>query len=100
MYYIYILYSPSFDKYYVGYTQDYNQRLVTHNTTDKNTFTSKYRPWRIETVFGAGEDEAKAIHLERFIKKQKSRKLLLHLIDGKELKNELAQLVRVPHLRD
>jgi len=38
--------------------------------------------------------------VERFIKKQKSRSLILKLVEGKELSGELAQLVRVPHVRD
>jgi len=38
MYYIYILYSPSSDKYYVGYTNDYNRRLLEHNEGVRTTF--------------------------------------------------------------
>ncbi len=49
--YLYILYSPKFDKYYVGETKDIDVRLFSHNNTDRNTFTSKYRPWQLEVLF-------------------------------------------------
>jgi len=71
MYYIYILYSERSDKYYIGYTSDYQRRLTEHNTTERSTYTSKHRPWRLEAVFECGESESEAMKLEAFIKKQK-----------------------------
>jgi putative endonuclease len=100
MYYVYILYSESFDKYYVGYTNDHVLRLHAHNTTNRNTYTSKYRPWAMAAVFEVGPVESEAVRIERFIKKQKSRKLIEAVISGRELQGILAQLVRVPHVRD
>jgi putative endonuclease len=38
--------------------------------------------------------------IEKFIKKQKSRRLIEKLIAGCELEGVLAQLVRVPQVRD
>jgi len=37
MFYIYILYSVSSDKFYVGYTNDPYRRLIEHNTKPFNT---------------------------------------------------------------
>jgi putative endonuclease len=71
MFYIYILYSPSSDKYYVGYSNDYERRLIEHNSSPKNTFTSKHRPWHLKAVFACGNIEASAMQIEKFIKKQK-----------------------------
>lgn len=46
------------------------------------------------------DGETAAINFERFIKKQKSRKLSRQLVDpGFVVMGFLAQLVRVPHLR-
>ncbi len=82
MFYIYIVYSDKHDKYYIGYTSDYLRRLDEHNSQPHfNTFTAKYRSWHLAVVFECGNDEAIAISLERFIKKQKSRRLLEKLID-------------------
>ena len=101
MFYIYIIYSPSADKHYVGYSSDPQRRLIEHNTKPFNTYTSKYRPWILKAVFECNEKEAEAIKIERFIKKQKSRKLIEQLIDEKFTPSGyLAQLVRVPWVRD
>ena len=101
-YYIYILYSASADKYYVGYTTDYFKRLEDHNNQEFfSTYTSKHRPWILVAVFLVGTDESTAMRMERFIKKQKNRRLIEKLVDPEfMLLGELSQLVRVPHLRD
>jgi len=101
MFYLYLLYSPSADLFYVGYSDDPLRRLAEHNTKPFNTFTAKYRPWELMAYFSCGEKEGDAIRMERFIKKQKSRKLLQMLCDP-DFKpvGKLAQLVSVPHLRD
>ena len=100
-YYIYILYSEKFDKFYTGYTSDYNKRIEDHNTSTNNTFTSKYRPWLLKAVFLVRENKTRVIQIERFIKNQKSRTLLIKLIEPNFLPvGELAQLVRVPYIRD
>ena len=100
MYYIYILYSEKSDKYYVGHTDDINQRLEGHNTSERITYTSKHRPWKIMAVYECGNGRGEALKIERFIKRQKNRKLIEKLIAGGNLNGILAQLVRVPHVRD
>ncbi len=101
MYYIYIIYSDTADLYYVGYTIDPQHRLVEHNTSLHNTFTSKHRPWVIKALFESGLSESNTIIIERFIKKQKSRKLIELLCNpGFIPDGKLAELVRVPHVRD
>jgi len=100
MYYIYILYSKSSEKFYVGYTGNIEKRVNEHNNSERNTYTSKHRPWVLAAAFECGEVEAEAIKIEKFIKKQKSRSLLEKLINGNEFNEILAQLVRVPNVRD
>ena len=101
MFYIYIIYSPSSDKYYVGYSTEPKRRLIEHNTKPFNTYTSKHRPWILKTYFECGESEHQAIQIERFIKNQKSRKLLEQLCTNSFVPSGLlAQLVRVPDIRD
>jgi len=87
--------------YYVGYTSDPRSRLIEHNTNPHNTFTSKHRPWTMKALFECGWSESHAVIIERFIKKQKSRKLIELLCNpGFIPVGKLAQLVRVPHVRD
>ena len=102
MYYIYVLYSESSGLFYIGYTNDYVRRLKEHNHQDQfNTFTSKHRPWLLKAVFECSMIEKEAIRIERFIKNQKSKKLLEQLIDPNfKPSGVLAQLIRVPDIRD
>ncbi len=102
MYFIYILYSESADKFYVGYTSNIALRLHQHNEQENfNTFTSKHRPWVLKALFNCGKEEKSAIKIEKYIKKQHSRNLILKLIDPLfEPNGNLAQLVRVPQVRD
>lgn len=100
MYYIYILHSAGSDKYYVGYSDAPHRRIEEHNTTERNTFTSKYRPWTLSAIFECSEDRGAAMRIERFIKRQKSRALIEMMINGDALSGILAQLVRVPYVRD
>lgn len=101
MYFIYIIFSDSTNLYYLGYTNDPNRRLIEHNTNPRNTFTSKHRPWIMKAFFQCGMSESQAIMIERFIKKQKSRRLLELLCDPNYVPTgKLAHLVRVPHMRD
>ena len=101
MFYIYIIYSPSADKYYVGYSNDPARRLIEHNTKPFDTYTSKHRPWYLKASFSCSLNESEAIQIERFIKRQKSRKLIEMLCDPQfQPTGILAQLVRVPDVRD
>jgi len=100
MYFIYILYSESSDKYYVGYSDDPIRRETEHNTKPFNTFTSKHRPWKLVASFPAGESRSEAIRIERYIKKQKSRTFILKLIASQHDSEQIERLVRVPTGRD
>ncbi len=53
------------------------------------------------SVFKCGNEENEAVKLERFIKKQKSRKLIEQLVNPSFIPGgALAQLFRVPDVRD
>ncbi len=85
----------------MGSTNDWKSRLHSHNTSKRNTYTSKHRPWTIAAVFKAGDTRSKAEQIEKFIKKQKSRKLIERLIDVEFCPTGyLSELVRVSYLRD
>jgi len=99
-YYIYILYSETSNIYYVGYSDDFKRRFEQHNHSGNITFTSKHRPWVLKAVYSCGNKQADAMRIEKFIKNQKSRKLIEKLIEGGDFTAILAQLVRVPHMRD
>jgi putative endonuclease len=101
MYYIYIIYSNSSDIYYVGHSDDPFRRLNEHNHSTFTTFTSKHRPWEAAAFFAVGYSKGEAMRIEKFIKRQKSRKLLERLVDAyAPLPGELSMLVRVLHIKE
>ncbi|MGC1471315.1 MAG: GIY-YIG nuclease family protein [Psychroserpens sp.] len=46
MFYTYILYSKSLDKYYKGHTKDLDSRLKRHNNGESK-YTSSGMPWQL-----------------------------------------------------
>lgn len=47
MYIVYVLYSESYNKIYIGFTSDIDQRLLSHNKLATKGWTIKYRPWKV-----------------------------------------------------
>ena len=84
MFYIYILYSESANRYYIGHTNDPERRLIEHNTSDGIKFTTKFRPWILLLSFEVSNVRGDAIKMERFIKKQKSRIFIRKLLESKD----------------
>ena len=82
MYTVYIIYSLSIDRYYVGYTNDLIRRFYEHNRK-KGKFTDKGIPWKLvhQEDFELKYD---AMNRESFIKAQKSRKFILSLISSSD----------------
>jgi len=78
--YCYILFSEKLNKYYVGSTTDIDRRLTDHNR-GKEKFTSTGIPWKLvyKEVF---TELLAARQRESYIKKQKSRKFILSLINS------------------
>jgi len=77
-YYVYILYSQSKDRYYVGYSRNPDERLIEHNL-GATTSTRPGRPW-VLVYTEELEDKSSAIKREGEIKRMKSRKYIENLI--------------------
>ena len=73
MFFVYILHSPVFDKYYIGQTKDLHTRLNHHNS-GLDTFTKKYIPWSI-LFYVTKETRTEAIILERKLKNLSRQRL-------------------------
>jgi putative endonuclease len=62
MYTVYILYSPGYNKIYIGCTGNVEARLLSHNHLGTKGWTVKFRPW---TLIHREEFETKARALIR-----------------------------------
>ena len=93
MFYIYIIYSEKSDKYSVGHSDNPERRLKEHNTIPFSTYTSKHRPWVLKASIPISEERGAALKVERYIKKQKSRKFIEELIAYQNDSERIAQLL-------
>ena len=80
MYWLYILYSKNLDRYYIGISQNPDQRLSFHNHSPKG-WTKRGRPW-VEVFRHPFPNRSEAQRAERFIKRQKSRAFIQRVISG------------------
>jgi putative endonuclease len=80
MYFVYILYSPKCNRYYIGFSADVTARLERHNA-GKVTATKNCRPYFLKAAkeFPTETDARKE---EYRLKKMKSRVYLEKLIEG------------------
>ena len=80
MFYIYILYSKSLDRYYTGHTHCVLDRLNRHNS-GRSKATLVGVPWEIVHI-ESFKTKSDAYKRERSIKAKKSRKYIKKLIAG------------------
>ena len=80
IFFVYIIYSSSLDKYYIGYTTDLTKRLYEHNT-GISAYTSKAADWVLKYQESFQEREM-AMKREKEIKNKKSRKYIGWLISS------------------
>ncbi|MGB4292143.1 MAG: GIY-YIG nuclease family protein [Bacteroidales bacterium] len=76
----YIIYSKTLDRFYIGYTVDFNKRLRQHNSGyyGSGTYTSKVKDWE-EYLLISCETIKEAVYIERYIKRMRSRKYIENL---------------------
>ena len=79
MHTVYVLYSKKYEKIYVGYTTNIEQRLLSHNELETKGYTIKYRPWKIiyTEEFLLKSD---AMRRENQLKSAKGREFIWNLI--------------------
>ena len=66
MFFVYVLYSRTFDIYYIGQTKHLEQRILRHNNGLEN-FTKKYVPWELK-FYLIKDTRSEALQLEKKLK--------------------------------
>ncbi|CAN5218565.1 hypothetical protein BH09BAC6_BH09BAC6_12070 [soil metagenome] len=79
MFTVYVLYSKSYDKIYIGFTSNLEQRLLSHNELGKKGWTINFRPWQLihKEVFQLKPDTMKR---EKQLKTATGRNFIWSLI--------------------
>jgi putative endonuclease len=78
MWYLYILYSESADRYYIGHSRNPSDELQRHNL-GANRITQKDKPWRLVHVENYPTEQA-AARRKVEIKRKKSRDYIEEII--------------------
>ena len=88
MYNTYVLYSPRFNKIYVGFSGDIHNRLLIHNNPDNRGWTVKFQPW---DIFYSEEfmTKAEAMKREKQLKSSRGRVFIWGMINCKNKGNHI-----------
>ena len=81
MFTVYVLYSESFNKIYIGYTSDIEQRVKSHNELATKGWTIRFRPWKVihTEIFESKHD---AMKREKQLKTAAGRDWVWQLVKG------------------
>ena len=89
MYYVYILYSPGKNRYYVGSTIDVHGRLDQHNLHYYSGASTRIADdWHLYLSVEC-ETKSQALKLEKFIKKMRNREFYMRMKNDEELRKSL-----------
>lgn len=78
MFYVYLLQSDVDSSFYVGYTENLEQRLKQHNSGESK-YTSRKVPWKL-VYFENFETKSEALKRECFLKKQRNKDFYQRLV--------------------
>ena len=79
MFTVYVLYSKTFDKIYIGFTGNIIQRLISHNHIGTKGYTLKFRPWEVIHT-EEYPDKKMAMKREKELKSARGRAFIRGLI--------------------
>jgi putative endonuclease len=71
IYYVYIIYSATADRYYIGQTNDFERRIEEHNLRE-GRYTSGKGPWKL-VYKEECDSRSAAVRREKFLKSGKGR---------------------------
>ena len=77
---VYILFSCSHNKTYVGFTNNIERRIWEHNNSTQSSFTSRFQPWEVIYTEEFSIKEA-AMAREKWFKSGVGRKLKGEVLD-------------------
>ena len=82
MFTVYVLYSPAFNKIYIGYTSNLANRFLSHNQLATKGYTVRFRPWTI-AYSEQFKTKPEAIEREKQLKSANGRKFIWGIIENK-----------------
>jgi putative endonuclease len=93
MHFVYIIYSPANNRYYIGESFNPSERVMQHNTgLYENSSTAFAKDWQLELVLTM-KNKSDALKVERYIKSMKSKLFNRKLIQDPLFLNQFKQIV-------
>ncbi len=79
MYSVYVLYSFTSKKIYIGFTSDLEKRLIAHNHISNKGWTKKFQPWNL--IYHEDFDlKSQAMIREKQLKSAKGREFIYNTV--------------------
>jgi putative endonuclease len=78
-YYVYVLFSPTYDRIYIGFSNDVEARFKSHNELATKGWTKRFRPW-VLVYQEAFASKREALTREKQLKSAKGREFIRKLI--------------------
>ncbi len=77
---VYAIYSPAYDKIYIGYSSNLQTRIASHNEFGHKGWTIKYRPWTLiyTEIFS---QKSEAMKREKELKSYQGRSFIRNFIN-------------------
>ena len=85
---VYILYSNKINKYYIGFTQNFNVRMQFHKNAESKKFTAKANDWKVFLKINCANKQ-QGLLIEKHIKKMKSKTYIENLKKYPEIIDKL-----------
>jgi putative endonuclease len=93
MHFVYIIYTATYDRYYIGETSNISERIKEHNTAYYPNAATKYTDdWEVRLSFKV-ENRVEARKVEKYIKSMKSKEFITRLIFEEEYLDIFKQTV-------
>ena len=81
MFVVYVLFSKTFNKIYIGYSSDLDARIFAHNHVSNKGWTKSFQPWNI--VYTEKFDtKSLAMTREKQLKSAKGREFIKNIISN------------------
>lgn len=85
MFYTYAIYSPNYQKIYIGYTGNLEERLHDHNVRSKKGWTLPFRPWTL-VYYEIYETQNAAMKREKQLKSSRGRQFIWDIIKNEKVR--------------
>ena len=76
---VYILYSDKLNRFYIGYTSDFETRLEFHKNAELHKFTANADDWKVFLKIIC-KNKTQGLNIEKHIKKMKSKTYIENLV--------------------